>query len=74
LRGEEAEVFGDAGYQGADKRLNAKKDATWHVAMRLGKRKAGNWGQIPTKSPGRGSMTFRVELDFKRTFQKVWKA
>lgn len=40
LHGEEADAFGDAGYQGADKRLNAKKDVTWHVAMRLGKRKA----------------------------------
>jgi IS5 family transposase len=40
LRGEEAEVFGDAGYEGADKRPNAKKDVTWHVAMRLAKRKA----------------------------------
>jgi IS5 family transposase len=40
LHGEEAEVFGDAGYQGADKRPDAKKDVTWHVAMRLGKRKA----------------------------------
>jgi IS5 family transposase len=74
LRGEEAEVFGDAGYQGADKRPNAKKAVTWHVAMRLGKRRAGNWGQISIKSAGRGSMTFRVELDSKRTFQKVWKA
>lgn len=40
MRGEEAEVFGDAGYERADKRPNAKKDVTWHVAMRLGKRKA----------------------------------
>jgi IS5 family transposase len=40
LHGEEAEVFGDAGYQGADKRPNAKKAVTWHVAMRAGKRKA----------------------------------
>jgi IS5 family transposase len=40
LRGEETEVFGDAGYEGADKRPNAKKAVTWHVAMLLGKRKA----------------------------------
>jgi IS5 family transposase len=40
LHGEETEVFGDAGYQGADKRPDAKKDATWQVAMRPGKRKA----------------------------------
>ena len=40
LHGEETEVFGDAGYQGVDKRPDAKKDVTWHVAMRPGKRKA----------------------------------
>ena len=39
LHGEETEVFGDAGYQGADKRADAKKEVTWHVAMRPGKRK-----------------------------------
>ena len=39
LHGEETEVFGDAGYQGADKRADAKKQVTWHVAMRPGKRK-----------------------------------
>ena len=39
LHGQETEVFGDAGYQGADKRADAKKEVTWHVAMRPGKRK-----------------------------------
>lgn len=28
LRGEETEVFGDAGYQGADKRADAQKEVT----------------------------------------------
>ena len=40
LHGEEADVFGDAGYQGADKRPDAKNDVVWHVAMGPGKRKA----------------------------------
>jgi IS5 family transposase len=40
LHGEETDVFADAGYQGADKRPDAKKAVTWHVAMRPGKRKA----------------------------------
>ena len=40
LHGQESDVFGDAGYQGAQKRPDAKKDVTWHVAMRPGKRKA----------------------------------
>lgn len=39
LHGEEAEAFGDAGYQGAHKRADAKPGVTWHVAMRPGKRK-----------------------------------
>ncbi len=39
LHGEESDVFGDAGYQGAHKRPDARKDFTWHVAMRPGKRK-----------------------------------
>ena len=30
----------DAGYQGIDKRRDAKKDVTWHIAMRPGKRRA----------------------------------
>ncbi len=40
LHGEEALVFADAGYQGIDKREEKRTDATWHVAMRPGKRKA----------------------------------
>jgi len=40
LHGEEIDVFGDAGYQGADKRPEAKAHITWHVAMRPGKRRA----------------------------------
>ena len=39
LHGQETDVFGDAGYQGAHKRPDASKDVTWHVAMRPGKRK-----------------------------------
>jgi IS5 family transposase len=40
LHGEETTVFGDAGYQGVDKREeNQQTDVTWHVAMRPGKRK-----------------------------------
>ncbi len=39
LHGEETDVFGDAGYQGVQKRPDAKEGVTWHVAMRPGKRK-----------------------------------
>ena len=40
LHGQESVAFGDAGYQGIDKRADAKEDVTWHVAMRPGKRRA----------------------------------
>ena len=39
LYGDESDVFGDAGYQGAAKRDDAGP-ARWHVAMRPGKRRA----------------------------------
>ena len=41
LHGEERVAFGDAGYQGVEKREENRASAvTWHVAMRPGKRKA----------------------------------
>jgi transposase, IS5 family len=42
LHGEESVAFGDAGYQGIEKRPDANADVTWHVAMRPGKRRALN--------------------------------
>lgn len=39
LHGEEADAFGDAGYQGVAKRPDAKESVTWHIAMKPGKRK-----------------------------------
>jgi transposase, IS5 family len=39
LHGREREVFGDAGYQGAHKRPEAKRRVRWNVAMRPGKRR-----------------------------------
>jgi IS5 family transposase len=41
LHGKETVAFGDAGYQGVDKRVEQKNvKARWHVAMRPGKRRA----------------------------------
>ncbi|MGT9829591.1 IS5 family transposase [Pseudomonas aeruginosa] len=40
LHGEETEAFGDAGYQGAGKRPDAKPGVRWNIAMRPGKRRA----------------------------------
>jgi len=42
LHGQESVAFGDAGYQGIEKRPDATEDVIWHVAMRPGKRKALN--------------------------------
>ena len=39
LHGEETEAWGDAGYQGAGKRPDARDGVRWHIAMRPGKRK-----------------------------------
>lgn len=41
LHGEETAVFGDAGYQGVEKRAeNTGAPVEWHIAMRPGKRRA----------------------------------
>ena len=40
LHGDETDVFGDAGYQGVEKREeHLEVPVTWHVAMKPGKRK-----------------------------------
>jgi len=39
LHGQEKLGFGDAGYQGIEKRPDAKANVIWHIAMRPGKRK-----------------------------------
>jgi len=49
LHGEGTTVFGDAGYQGVEKREeNRNTDVTWHVALRPGKRRA-----LPDTESGR---------------------
>jgi IS5 family transposase len=40
LHGQEQAAHGDAGYQGAHKRPDARAGVVWHVAMRHGQRKA----------------------------------
>jgi transposase, IS5 family len=42
LHGQESVAFGDAGYQGAEKRPDAAADVDWYVAMKPGKRAAMN--------------------------------
>jgi len=49
LHGEEREVFGDAGYQGVEKRPENRDTAVkWHIAMKRNKRKA-----LPQNAAGR---------------------
>ena len=48
LHGDEKEVFGDAGYQGAEKRPDATGNARWNVAMRPGKRRVLDKSQKST--------------------------
>ena len=40
LHGQQSSAHGDAGYQGANKRPNARQDIRWYIAMRPGKRRA----------------------------------
>ena len=40
LHGQETLAYGDAGYQGANRRPNARDNVAWKIAMRPGKRKA----------------------------------
>ena len=40
LHGDESLAYGDAGYQGIDKRADAQEAVSWQIAMKPGKRKA----------------------------------
>jgi len=69
LHGEEAVVFADAGYLGANKRPEAT-DVDWHVAMRPGKRRALNkhapWGGLLDKAEQlKASVRAKVEHPFQ---------
>jgi IS5 family transposase len=48
LHGEETEAFGDAGYQGAAKRPDAKPQVRWNIAMRPGS--AGRWTRAGSRT------------------------
>jgi transposase, IS5 family len=79
LHGEETEAFGDAGYQGADKRPDAKQGVKWNIAMRPGKRRALDKSQeanrlIDELEKFKASIRAKVEHPFrviKRQFGHV---
>jgi IS5 family transposase len=69
LHGEEADVFGDAGYQGVEKREeNLEVPVTWHIALRPGKRKAlpkNPWGErMEWIEQAKASIRAKVEHPF----------
>ena len=68
LHGQEKVVFADAGYQGADKRPEAKS-VPWQVAMRPGKRREHKdtaWGQLLEKAEQvKASIRAKVEHPFR---------
>ncbi|AVT12716.1 transposase, partial [Paracidovorax avenae] len=39
VRASDHDVYADAGYQGAGQRPDARRDVSWHIAMRPGKRR-----------------------------------
>ena len=73
LHGQESIAFGDAGYQGIDKRKEAKRpDATkvdWHIAMRPGKRKVQKntpWGELAEQAEKiKAGVRAKVEHPFR---------
>jgi IS5 family transposase len=69
LHGEETTVFGDAGYQGIEKRDQTQGiPVQWHIAMRRGKRKAlpkTDWGrQLEQVEYLKASIRAKVEHPF----------
>lgn len=79
LHGQESSAHRDAGYQGANKRPNARQDITWYIAMRPGKRRALNKANamyaVPEKIEKlKASVRAKVEHPFqviKRQFGHV---
>lgn len=69
LHGKETAVFGDAGYQGVEKREeNRETPVKWHVAMKRGKRKAlpaTAWGTLVEQiERAKASIRAKVEHPF----------
>jgi IS5 family transposase len=67
LHGEESEFWGDAGYQGIDKREEHQdRKVTWHVAMRPGKRKTlDRESAEAAREKSKASIRAKVEHPFR---------
>ena len=69
LHGDETDVFGDAGYQGVEKREeNLEIPVTWHIAMKPSKRRAlpkNPWGErMEWIEQAKASIRSKVEHPF----------
>ncbi len=69
LHGDETDVFGDAGYQGVEKRAeNLELPVRWHIALRRGQRKALAKGaegeQMERLEQAKASVRAKVEHPF----------
>ncbi len=76
LHGQEQDVFADAGYQGVDKRPDARGKASWHIAMGPGKRKKLNKDNpvdalIDERERVKASIRAKVEHPF-RVLKRQW--
>ena len=70
LHGQETDAFGDAGYQGVDRRPDANKNVRWHVAMRPRLRRALDKGKpvdalIDQLERAKASIRAKVEHPFR---------
>jgi IS5 family transposase len=70
LHGEETDCWGDAGYQGVEKREEfADKTLNWHIAARPGKRKTMTGIELKLEQI-KASMRAKVEHPFRRIKQQ----
>jgi IS5 family transposase len=75
LHGQEKDAFGDAGYQGIEKRSDANADVDWHIAMKPGKRKALDKANdidamVDQVEKIKASIRAKVEHPFRRVIKR----
>ena len=72
LHGDEKEGFGDAGYQGAEKRPEAQGKVRWNIAMRPGKRRALNMGKEIDRLPAQlETLKARIRAKVEHPFHLI---
>ena len=72
LHGDEKEGFGDAGYQGAEKRPEAQGKVRWNIALRPGKRRTLDMGkEIDRLSDQLETLKARIRAKVEHPFHIV---